>query len=338
MEKALNKIKDILKREIGLDTDTLGDATLDKILHQRMYTCQIESVNDYYHFIVQNSDELAALLETAVIPETWFFRDTRPFKLVADHIKQHSKQKKSCNILCIPCSTGEEPYSIAMYLLHASIAADAFNIYAVDISNRALSLAQQGVYGKNSFRNDIAKEYKKIYFEHDNGKELLKKDIKDTINFSKMSILSKPELASLNVQFDFIFCRNLLIYFDLKTKENAFKNLHTIMQDDGMLFIGHSEFGSVPKKLFTVCGNNKAFGLIKYNPAAEKPHKQIEPPITSNKQIYKREFKTPKKTSALSFKTLILPESNTKKRISEKSTHKENNLLTSARALADQEN
>ncbi len=340
MDESLNKIKDILKKEIGLDANTLGDATIDKILHQRMHACQIDNIEDYYHFIIQNSDELAVLLETAVIPETWFFRDTRPFKLVADHIKQYSKQKKICNILCIPCSTGEEPYSICMYLLQAGIAADVFNIHAVDISNNALSLAKQGVYGNNSFRNDIAKTYQKTYFEHDGGKEILKKNVKDAVNFSRMNILNESELSSLNVKFDFIFCRNLLIYFDINTKEKAFKNLHTIMQDNGMVFIGHSEFGSVPKNLFTVCGNDQAFGLIKYKPT-EKPNKKpIKPQQNLNNKIYKSDFNTVKKDTASPFNKLKLEKSKSKKIAENKNnqTNTEGDLLTIAKTLADQEN
>ena len=337
METSLKKIKDILKKEIGLDAETLGDATINKILHQRMFAQNIDNIKDYYHLIMQNNDELAALLETAVIPETWFFRDTRPFSLISEHIKQQSETNKTCNILCIPCSTGEEPYSIAMHLLQSGITNNAFKIHAVDISHRALSLAEQAVYGKNSFRNETALEYKNIYFEHENGRDILKKNIKKSVNFSKISILNESGLHSLNETFDFIFCRNLLIYFDIKTKEKAFKNLHDILNDNGMLFIGHSEFGSVPDKLFTICGNNKAFGLIKYNKTHEdKKNKNTN--IISH-QIYKQPLPlhTSKKTSPLSFKGLIqsVNVDPVKKNINH-SNNPETDLLNHARHLADQ--
>lgn len=335
MDIALKKLKDILKREIGLDASTLGEATIDKILQQRMHYCQIQTLHDYYHYITRNSDELTALLETAVIPETWFFRDTRPFNLLAENIRKKLRDNPAyhCNILCIPCSTGEEPYSIAMYLLHAGIKASAFSIQAVDISSQAIKLARQGVYGLNSFRNQTAREYQTFYFDQQNGRDILKDNIKKQVTFTKMSILNQDELTSLNTKYDFIFCRNLLIYFDSNTKKTAFQNLHKLMEDDGILFIGHSEFGSVPNSLFSVCGSEQAFGLIKSSQI--KPVKTLPKKINPAPKaaIYKKPLKTRLKPVVSAFKKPPKPETDKQQNLINSTADK---LLNQARRLADQ--
>ena len=147
------KIAKILRDKIGLDCNTVGESTVEKILMQRMMSCKIDSIENYYQYLISNQGELNELLECAVIPETWFFRDIKPFQLIYDHIQQELlKNKFTCvNILSIPCSTGEEPYSIAMYLLDKDVPITAFNIEAVDISQRSLEYAKQGFMEKIHF-------------------------------------------------------------------------------------------------------------------------------------------------------------------------------------------
>lgn len=264
MDSSLDKIKAILKKEIGLDTSTIGESTINKITSQRMRKCDIDNLDAYYKHLINNSEELHLLLETSVIPETWFFRDEKPFKIILDNISNGLKNAntKKCKILCIPCSTGEEPYSIAMYLKKHKIPDSAFDIQATDISQQSIAIAKQACYGKNSFRGQQSKKYIDDFFTLSDSRYELNNSIKSLVEFHRLNILNKRDFI-FKEKFDFILCRNLLIYFDITTKQLAYNNLYDLLSNEGLLFIGHSEFGSVPEDKFKTTKINSAFCLIK---------------------------------------------------------------------------
>jgi chemotaxis protein methyltransferase WspC len=282
MDASLDKLKQILKLHIGLDASTVGDATIRKILNQRMRACKKNTLDDYYEYLNTHREELSDLLETAVIPETWFFRDHRPFGFILDRLHKHASRYKDnpCNILSIPCATGEEPYSLAMYLLDAGIPATAFRIQAVDISQRALDIASHGYYGTNSFRGKTDKKYVENYFTRDKEYFVIHESVRQCINFCRVNILDSSNLPYVDF-FDFILCRNLLIYFDANTKKIAFDNLHRCLKNNGTLFIGHSEFGAVPRQMFFNTGADNCFGLIKQS---QKPAKTEIIPVTKHSE------------------------------------------------------
>ena len=265
MMQHYDKIIQMLKNGIGLDASTIGERTVEKILMQRMMICKIDSIDEYYQLLCRDQNEVNELLEFAVIPETWFFRDARPFEIMFRQMQSAliKNRQRQFNILSIPCSTGEEPFSIAMHLIDNGLPEQCFNIDAVDISSRALDYAAQGTYGKNSFRGNSYQAYQHKYF-HQQG-ELFKLDelIHKKVNFSRLNILHGDELRREN--YDFILCRNLLIYFDVATKHTAFVNLAKLLKKTGLLFIGHSEFGAVPKKIFKNMGSDYAFALCQYS-------------------------------------------------------------------------
>ncbi len=274
MDTSYDIFKQILKYEIGLDADSVGEATIKKFLGQRMRACKLENIEEYCQLLSNNDTELAALLETAVIPETWFFRDARPFNVILNSLQKNAQtfQNRPCTILSIPCSTGEEPYSIAMHLLQAGIPARNFKIKAVDISQRALDIAQQGYYGKNSFRGQIYQPYLSQYFTPQYDQYSIQDKVRQCVTFHRVNLLDNRTLP-YDQYFDFVLCRNLLIYFDISSKLEAFKNIHRMLKDDGMLFIGHAEFGAVPRDLFTNIGAELAFGLTKFLPGTSIPIK-----------------------------------------------------------------
>lgn len=262
MLSSLEKIKQLVKEKIGLDSQTIGSNTVEKILQRRMMQCDIEDMDDYFLLVSSSSDELNELLEVAVIPETWFFRDIRPFEKIYKNIQKNLLQNKTCkfNILSLPSSTGEEPYSLAMYLIEHGIPEENFSIEAVDVSNRALKFAQMGIYTNNSFRGKDYPSYQSKYFCRLDKYYKINKNIQKKIKFYPLNILQ--DNTDKHKKFDFILCRNLLIYFDGKTKKIAFNNLSHFLKDSGLLFVGHSEFGSVPEELFQNTGFEQAFALI----------------------------------------------------------------------------
>jgi len=323
------KIAEILRDKIGLDCSTIGKSTVEKILMQRMMSCKIDSVENYYQYLISHPEELSELLEFAVIPETWFFRDIKPFQIIHDHIRKVTIKDNltSVNILSIPCSTGEEPYSIAMYLLDKGLPITSFNIDAVDISHRALEFAKQGSYGNNSFRSNNYHNYQGKYFANKENFYQIHESINNKVNFSRLNILQGD--YSLHNKYDFILCRNLLIYFDAATKEKAFKNLSLSLKNTGLLFIGHSEFGSVPKKIFRNLGSSMSFALTKHNNPDHKKSTDSENQVVKAKDI--TAFDKKLETRKASFETYIQPEKNLPTPVKEKSK----NIISQAKKLAN---
>jgi len=340
METSLDKIKAILKREIGLDASTIGEATINKILNSRMRNCNVDNLDDYYICLNNISGELNLLLETSVIPETWFFRDDKPFKLILEKISKQllTRQKKPCRILCAPCSTGEEPYSIAIFLHSNGIPETAYEIQAVDISHNSINIAKQGIYNKNSFRGEKAKMYINNYFTPDNEEYVLNKNIRSSVKFKRVNIVDANTLPFKN-KFDFILCRNLLIYFDMPTKEIAYKNMNNLLMDEGLLFIGHSEFGSVPEKIFSTTKRGSTFCLMKRNNNAEKIEENNF--NKKNKTISLLDKKKPAAIKAFSKPEQYVPRKTNSESKPETATQKEpdtndKDLIKQARTLADQ--
>jgi chemotaxis protein methyltransferase WspC len=183
-----------------------------------------------------------------------------------------------------------------MYLLDKGILNSSFEIDAADISSRALACAKSGEYGNNSFRGKHYHAYQAKYFSKQGDIYKIDSSITDKIRFYKLNILHTS--AELKNKFDFILCRNLLIYFDIKTKQIAFQELSNILKNDGNLFIGHSEFGSVPDDIFYNTGFEQAFGLVKpTHPDYKKTHEK--------KEIHSDSYEPVKLKQSTDFESLI---------------------------------
>lgn len=341
MESSLNKIKSILKKEIGLDTSTIGDSTINKILNERMRSNHITDVDKYYDYLRQSNIELSLLLEISVIPETWFFRDDKPFDSILYNIlkQRHNNPNKICRILCIPCSTGEEPYSLAIYLRNKGIPETAYEIHAIDISLNSIATAGLGVYGKNSFRDENSRSYIEKYFSLNESGYSLNNNIKSSVKFYRANILDLTTFPVKQI-FDFILCRNLLIYFDIPTKATAYANLNNILDDNGILYIGHSEFGSVPGDIFNTVKIDSTYCLVKKS----NHYYDVKDRIKTD-EIYLNKSSSEKNTLAAPRKAFsnidqfTLPNDNKKDNLSNHNQSNEKNdhieLIHKARAMAD---
>lgn len=272
MSQELQQLAEILKQHLGLDMQTVGQATIEKILNQRMRRCDIQQRRDYLDYLAQTPGELQQLLETAVIPETWFFRDTRAFPVILQHLKQRPPSEKF-RLLCIPSSTGEEPYSLAMYFQAHQVDSERYEILAADISQRAIDIARQGIYTDHSFRNAEAETYRAGYFTQKEKNWQLSPRILETVSFHKLNILDQDALP-YSEYFDCILCRNLLIYFDQAGRYQALKQLHRSLKADGLLFLGYSEFGILPRDLFQTSAAENAYALLKAG-AINTQHKTV---------------------------------------------------------------
>ncbi|MFJ4132357.1 CheR family methyltransferase [Pseudomonas cyclaminis] len=231
-----------LKERIGLDVASVGEAIIERAVRQRSQAVQARTPGEYWQHLQSSHDEQQALIEAVIVPETWFFRYPESFATLARLAiarLAEIKQMRALRILSLPCSTGEEPYSIAMALLDAGLAPHQFKVLGLDVSPLSVERARRGVYGKNSFRgSDIA--YRDRHFiEHDDGFHIADR-VREQVRLQVGNLLD-PTLLANEASYDFVFCRNLLIYFDQPTQKQVFDVLKGLTHVDGVLFIGPAE-------------------------------------------------------------------------------------------------
>jgi len=233
---------DFLKERIGLDVTSVGPAIIERAVRQRSAASAAQTADEYWRTLQGSSDEQQALIESVIVPETWFFRYPESFATLA---KLASKRLAELNnmralrILSLPCSTGEEPYSIAMALLDAGFKPHQFKVEGMDVSPLSVEKARRALYGKNSFRGeDIA--FRDRHFTADSDGYRLSPRVLDQVRLQVGNLLD-PALLAHESPYDFVFCRNLLIYFDLATQKQVFEVLKRLTHVDGVLFIGPAE-------------------------------------------------------------------------------------------------
>ena len=233
---------DFLKETIGLDVTSVGPAIIERAVRQRSIVSQALSADEYWRTLQGSRDEQQALIEAVIVPETWFFRYPESFVTLA---KLASKRLAEINnlralrILSLPCSTGEEPYSIAMTLLDAGLKPHQFKVDGLDVSPLSVEKARRALYGKNSFRgDDIA--FRDRHFSAEGESYRLDQRVIEQVRLQVGNLLD-PALLAGEPPFDFVFCRNLLIYFDQPTQKQVFEVLKCLTHVDGVLFIGPAE-------------------------------------------------------------------------------------------------
>jgi chemotaxis protein methyltransferase WspC len=233
----------------------------------------------YLHYVLVSESELTELIEAVVVPETWFFRHHEALAEVARMAYEEWLPAHTAGvlrILSLPCSTGEEPYSIAMALLDAGLPASRFRIEAVDISERALALARRAEYGKNSFRgNDLS--FRDRHFTLAQSRWRLGDAARAQVHFQQGNLFAKDFLP-VDEHFDIIFCRNLLIYFDRPAQDHAVSTLQRLLKAEGALFVGPSEPSLLLSHDFVSAKVPRAFAFHKPTPIPAKiARKSVDP-------------------------------------------------------------
>ena len=231
-----------LKERIGLDVASVGEAIIERAVRQRSQAVQASTAEAYWQHLQSSHDEQQALIEAVIVPETWFFRYPESFATLARLAKARLaeiKHMRALRILSLPCSTGEEPYSIAMALLDAGLAPHQFKVQGMDVSPLSVERAKRGVYGKNSFRgSDI--EFRERHFTEQADGHRIADRVREQVRLHVGNLLD-PALLAHESSYDFVFCRNLLIYFDQPTQKQVFDVLKALTHVDGVLFIGPAE-------------------------------------------------------------------------------------------------
>jgi len=285
------RIAERLKAAMGLHSPTVGMVTITNAIDRRMRACNIDSYEKYLSRIVNSSDEMKELIEAVIIPETWFFREQQPYEYLLKHchdIKRNAS-RGPIRILSAPCSTGEEPYSIAMTLIDNGFKPDEFIIDAVDIGEKHIERAHEGRYRQHAFRsNDLS--FVERHFTKEDVCYLISQRVKDAVSFQCANILDEEFNCGFAI-YDIIFCRNLLIYFDKETQKQVFSTLNRLLKNDGILILGHAETVQHSEGLFTPVMDAKAYIHIKSdNPVAAKPAKPVNETRSIRKPKVPRAF------------------------------------------------
>jgi chemotaxis protein methyltransferase WspC len=256
----LDAIAQLLCQKTGIDSNIINRRSLTKAIETYCVQggCDIRT---YLHLLRNSAPAMDELIEQIVVPETYFFRDRKPFECLQKFVQTRSIAQP-LKILSIPCSTGEEPYSIAITLLEAGLSSHQFQIEAIDISHRAIAKAKRGIYGKNSFRGEPWIPLDR-YFQVSEKDYALRPDIRKLVNFKQGNLLEQR--TSQSIQYDVIFCRNLLIYLDSEVCAQAFETFWHLLRSDGLLFIGGSETGKVNEDLFKSLRQPFTFGYRRHS-------------------------------------------------------------------------
>lgn len=298
------EIAALLKRTMGLDIASVGAPALDQAVRRRLTELGTADEPTYLEELERSESELQELIDAVVVPETWFFREPEAFHLLGELAGKALQRQRPLRLLSLPCSTGEEPYSIAMALLDLGMTPRDFRVDAVDISKRALETAARGVYRRHSFRGaDLG--FRDRHFRPAVAGYELEAKIRECVHFQHGNLLA-PDFLEEVQPFDFVFCRNVLIYFDAHTQETAIRTIKRLLAEHGTLFVGPAEAFVVRGSGFTSRRHARAFAFHR----APEPAPAVGGPVRRSKISAKAKARPAATSRTPLIKSEAAPDSN----------------------------
>jgi len=298
-------VERMLSKAIGLDPSSIGEAAFSRAVRSRLLALSLESIDVYRAYLTSRPPEIQNLIEAVVVPETWFFREPEAFATMVKHVSERSTKDPTAvlRLLSVPCSTGEEPYSIAMALIDAGYPPDRFRIDAVDVSALAIAQALRGIYRKNSFRGTNL-GFRARHFEATPEGAVITAAVKNHVRFERANLLDADFIPGQKL-YDVIFCRNMLIYFDDAARDKAVAILDRLLADDGIIFVGPSESGLMLDHDLVAVKAPLAFAFQK----SSKTKLKVVPPHMNQFSIpQSREVRRPKASVPRSVRAPPLPQ------------------------------
>jgi chemotaxis protein methyltransferase WspC len=262
----------------GFDEEVLESARMDSIVSRRRRALQMASVEEYLALVEQDAVEHDALLNEVLVGETKFFRDARVFAHLQEWAQERGTQTGTLRVLCAPCSTGEEAYSVAASLQLSGFSPGQYEIEALDISRSALETAERGVYGTHALRG-VDEAQRGLLVEPEGEQWRVLQSLRPGLSFS-FANLSLPESLKPLGTFDLILCRNLLIYLRPEARMHLLQSLRGALKDGGRLIVGTGD--AVPEiyTMFQAARPASSFMLEPKGPAkvvrpAEEPRRVV---------------------------------------------------------------
>ncbi|MCF8380893.1 MAG: protein-glutamate O-methyltransferase CheR [Bacteroidales bacterium] len=245
-------IVNLLEKQRGFDFSGYREAMLERRIQKRINATGCKHSDEYIEFLLQNPDEFDLLIDVFTINVSRFFRNSLTWEYIRKIIIPNLLNSKikandsSLRFWSAGCSYGEEPYSLAIILKEILSKEDTsynINIFATDLDKKALERASAGIYGFESLKK-VPYGILKKYFTNKGDQYELDSEIKEMTNISFFDLLDKKHLVppdSIYGGFDIVFCRNVLIYFNIDTQKIIFNKLFKSLKTNGYLVLGDSE-------------------------------------------------------------------------------------------------
>lgn len=245
------KLRNLIYERTGISYEENKIYYVKKRLHQRMEAGGFERVEDYIRHLKifdPQGREFQQLMNLLTVNETYFFREFSQLQVFAEsclqEVLEHKTQtnNRTVKILCAGCSTGEEPYTLGIILREMIDNFTSWEVFikAVDIDENVLGAARKGVYDRRSIK-DVPPAYLQRYFTvPSSGKYAIDQDIKDMVVFEHLNLMDRRALR-YEEDYDFVFCRNVLIYFDDVSRKQVVDKFYGLLRSGGYIFLGHAE-------------------------------------------------------------------------------------------------
>jgi chemotaxis protein methyltransferase CheR len=243
-EKHFNKISELVYQSSGINLKKGKEALVRARLMKRLRALGMKSVEDYMRYIedAEGAHELTSLIDVMTTNKTSFFREVEHFNFLRDTILPELERSR-LRFWSAACSSGEEPYSLAVLLREciANIDTKDVLVLGTDISHRMLEKAHSAVYSEQLLRSLPALYQKKYFIKLNNERTGIHRVVDDVRKMVRLAWLNLLDPWPMQGPFDVIFCRNVMIYFDRPTQQTLINRFWEIMEPGGYLFVGHSE-------------------------------------------------------------------------------------------------
>jgi chemotaxis protein methyltransferase CheR len=253
----LQRVCDFLYRRTGMSYGEAKRYYIERRVAERMQRTGSGSMAAYMALLRASDGEAEHLINSFTVNETYFYREEHQLRCLSRVLLPEVVRRRGpgdlVRIWSLPCSTGEEPYSIALWLLENWALVDAYHIEIVgsDIDTRVLAAAMAGEYGERALGR-LPAELTRHYFEPAGGdRRRIIQDLRESVRFTQANLVDAASMAAQG-RFDVVFCRNVLIYFDDASRLAASVNLYDALNPGGFLCLGHSESMSRISDRFTV--------------------------------------------------------------------------------------
>lgn len=258
-QEDIRRLCDFLYRRTGMLFGDTKRYYIDRRLVERIAATGASSFEAYFALLRSDAEhEVEHLVNAFTVNETYFYREDHQLRCMISELLPDILARKPAGepirIWSVPCSTGEEPYSIGIWLMENFHGVDSYNIEIVgsDIDTRALEAAAEGTYGARSLMR-LTRDVVARYFEQlAPDRYRIDAGLRNSILFTAVNLVD-PRAMQQYRGFDIIFCRNVLIYFDDASRRMAAENLYDSLRPGGYICLGHSETMSRISSLFRVC-------------------------------------------------------------------------------------
>jgi len=243
--RTFDNFRNLIYEKSGISLNDSKKSLMCSRMGKRMRSLGIDSHRMYLKHVIQDESgqEIVYLLDAISTNVTRFFREPDHFQFLEKTMKEWFKSgQQRFRIWSAACSTGEEPYSIAMTILESGGSKYDFKILATDISTRALETARRGIYEVGKMEQ-ISKKHEELYFdrilESNSGHYMVKSALRRMIVFGRLNLSTPP--FPMNGPLDVVFCRNVMIYFDNQVRHRLLKEICQLLKSGGYLIVGHAE-------------------------------------------------------------------------------------------------